>query len=782
MNDCQAGSPPSIDDGVACTDDSCDEVNDAIVNLANNGNCDDALFCNGSETCDAVNDCQAGSPPSIDDGVACTDDSCDEVNDAIVNLANNGNCDDALFCNGSETCDAVNDCQAGSPPSIDDGVACTDDSCDEVNDTIVNLANNANCDDALFCNGSETCDAVNDCQAGSPPSIDDGVACTDDSCDEVNDTIVNLANNANCDDTLFCNGSETCDAVNDCQAGSPPSIDDGVACTDDNCDEVNDVIVNTANNANCDDTLFCNGSETCDAVNDCQAGSPPSIDDGVACTDDSCDEVNDVIVNTANNANCDDTLFCNGSETCDAVNDCQAGTPPSTDDGVACTDDNCDEVNDVIVNTANDANCDDTDACTVDFCDAINDCQITGPPIDPDCSAVDVVVTEIMANPDFGVSDADGEWFEIVNFGTSDFVLTDCTIHDDGSNAHTITGTFVIQAGSAMTFARSANAGFTADYVYSGIFMDNGGPDEVAISCVNKELTRVNYDNGTLFPNTPTGATMALDPDHSTQLESHWGRYWCPGEGDYFNGNQGTPGFLNNECPEPFLFDLAGAQEVPPASSGRMGVCLARLMPGDPGLELRCQHDVANPTGAHIHRGPFGTNGGVVFPLSNPNSPTFDFFSLTSLQVIDLLNGDYYVNVHSSAFPGGEIRGQIIPAALADMTISGDEEVPPVATPHIGLCVEALTVGARVGAGILETWCTHNIDDPSAAHIHRAPFGANGGVVDPLSVFTTPILHSTAMDATLLGPLSIGELYINVHSATVPSGELRGQIPAMIAP
>ena len=91
MNDCQAGSPPSIDDGVACTDDSCDEVNDVIVNTANNANCDDTLFCNGSETCDAVNDCQAGSPPSIDDGVACTDDSCDEVNDAIVNLANNGN-------------------------------------------------------------------------------------------------------------------------------------------------------------------------------------------------------------------------------------------------------------------------------------------------------------------------------------------------------------------------------------------------------------------------------------------------------------------------------------------------------------------------------------------------------------------------------------------------------------------------------------------------------------------------------------------------------------------
>ncbi|MFQ5693187.1 MAG: pyridoxal phosphate-dependent aminotransferase, partial [Nitrospinota bacterium] len=47
------------------------------------------LFCDGSETCDPALDCQAGTPPTIDDGVGCTDDSCDEVGDVIVNSPNN---------------------------------------------------------------------------------------------------------------------------------------------------------------------------------------------------------------------------------------------------------------------------------------------------------------------------------------------------------------------------------------------------------------------------------------------------------------------------------------------------------------------------------------------------------------------------------------------------------------------------------------------------------------------------------------------------------------------
>ena len=127
---------------------------------------------------------------------------------------------------------------------VDDGVGCTDDRCDEANDTVVNTPNNANCDNGQFCDGSETCDATLDCQAGTPPCDP-----ATESCDEVGDVCEPLGclSDADCDNGLFCDGAETCNlTTNGCQAGTPPVVDDGVGCTDGSCDEVNDVVVNTA--------------------------------------------------------------------------------------------------------------------------------------------------------------------------------------------------------------------------------------------------------------------------------------------------------------------------------------------------------------------------------------------------------------------------------------------------------------------------------------------------------------------------------------------------------
>jgi hypothetical protein len=508
---CQQGTPPIKDDGVACTDDSCDEASDSIVNTPNNANCDNGLFCDGSETCDATLDCLAGTPPITDDGVGCTDDSCDEANDVIVHTPNNGLCDNGEFCDGSETCDAVNDCQAGTPPTISDGVGCTDDSCDEVNDVIINTPNHANCpDDGEFCNGTEYCDDVSDCSSTGDPClpgeicndvtdtcdqptggcgnglVDPGEECDDgnttpgDGCDEncMREPLPSTCNSdADCDNGLFCDGIEfckifqnndnqcrrgtpvkcaagelcneiidqcvpqqsvcgngiqetgedcddgaangtttcgcqtdctytaqgtacedgefctsgdTCTGSGSCSSGGPTDCSDGVGCTDDSCDEANDTCVNTPNNANCDNGLFCDGAETCDTTLDCLAGTPPIIDDGVGCTDDSCDEANDVIVHTPNNGLCDNSKFCDGSETCDVVNDCQAGTPPVIDDGVGCTDDSCDEVNDTVVHAPNDGLCDNGDFCNgLETCDTVNDCVAGPEPCDPQTEICD---------------------------------------------------------------------------------------------------------------------------------------------------------------------------------------------------------------------------------------------------------------------------------------------------------------------------------------------------------------------------------------------------------
>lgn len=152
--------------------------------------CDDGLFCNGIERCNAAGQCVPGTAPNIDDGVSCTMDSCDEVNDTVVHNLDHDSCNDGLFCNGIETCHLTNDCQGGVPPTEDDGVQCTDAQCIEETDSFVHVANNARCDNGLFCDGEELCDAVNGCQPGSPViAADDGDSCTVDICHEDVDAI-----------------------------------------------------------------------------------------------------------------------------------------------------------------------------------------------------------------------------------------------------------------------------------------------------------------------------------------------------------------------------------------------------------------------------------------------------------------------------------------------------------------------------------------------------------------------------------------------------------------
>ncbi|MBN1512802.1 MAG: S8 family serine peptidase, partial [Phycisphaerae bacterium] len=200
--------------------------------------CNDGTYCNGAEVC-VLGQCQAGVAVDCDDGVACTADSCNEDTDSCDNVPNDAACDDGAYCNGTETCDAELGCQPGTAPDCDDGVECTVDSCNEATDACDHAPNDAACGNGQFCDGEEICHATLGCQAGTAPDCDDGVACTDDSCNEGTDACDNVPNDALCDDGLFCNGQETCHLTLDCQAGTDP-------CDGQPCDEEEDTCVSGA--------------------------------------------------------------------------------------------------------------------------------------------------------------------------------------------------------------------------------------------------------------------------------------------------------------------------------------------------------------------------------------------------------------------------------------------------------------------------------------------------------------------------------------------------------
>ena len=318
---------------------------------------------------------------------------CDEEPDTCAQAPDGSQCDDGLWCNGQEVCDTGDGCQPGVTVDCDDNVACTDGICDEALDTCTQSPNDASCDDGLWCNGLESCHLTEGCQPvdGSAPSCDDGVSCTDDECDEDTDACTHTTNAGHCDDGLWCNGQETCDAINDCQAGAAPDCRDDLECTTETCDETTDTCLQTPNDAVCDDGTFCNGAETCDPVDGCQPGPAVDCDDGIDCTDGFCDEDYQECIQLPDKAFCDDDLFCNGIELCDIADGCISPAPPSCDDGISCTEDSCDEAGDTCAFVPIDADCDDDNFCNgAETCDPLGGCQ---PGVEPDCSDDDLCTT-----------------------------------------------------------------------------------------------------------------------------------------------------------------------------------------------------------------------------------------------------------------------------------------------------------------------------------------------------------------------------------------------------
>jgi len=111
---------------------------------------------------------------------------------------------------------------------------------------------------------------------------------------------------------------------------------------------------------------------------------------------------------------------------------------------------------------------------------------------------------------------------------------------------------------------------------------------------------------------------------------------------------------------------LSGASEVPPAAGGGSGTLQATLDKQTRVLtwSLTIAGLSGPATAAHFH-GPAmaGDNAGVVFPMVvGLESPDNGVVTLSAAQMEDLLAGKWYVNVHTTANPNGEIRGQVMVA------------------------------------------------------------------------------------------------------------------------
>lgn len=114
-----------------------------------------------------------------------------------------------------------------------------------------------------------------------------------------------------------------------------------------------------------------------------------------------------------------------------------------------------------------------------------------------------------------------------------------------------------------------------------------------------------------------------------------------------------------------FSTTLSGAEEVPPVATPATGYATLTLNNAQTQLTYSITYSglLGTVTASHIHQAPIGTNGGVIFGFSPPLGTTSGNFggviAVNAAQVANLLAGLYYINIHTTQFGGGEIRGQI---------------------------------------------------------------------------------------------------------------------------
>lgn len=201
--------------------------------------------------------------------------------------------------------------------------------------------------------------------------------------------------------------------------------------------------------------------------------------------------------------------------------------------------------------------------------------------------------------------------------------------------------------------------------------------------------------------------------------------------------------------------------------------------------------------GAHIHTGYAGQSGAVAFPLNltidaDNKGAVVDAANNTFTLDFDQLNGLYadslYINVHSKAFRGGELRGQISRLNVATFRgqLTGMQELPAVNVDSYGRVHVTYDENnmMRISGSFNDLSSDLATDIAGGIHVHIGTSGLNG----PVEYVITPTLDATNRNAVINPALNTfdvagredelydREMYVNIHSDNFRTGELRGQL------
>ena len=233
------------------------------------------------------------------------------------------------------------------------------------------------------------------------------------------------------------------------------------------------------------------------------------------------------------------------------------------------------------------------------------------------------------------------------------------------------------------------------------------------------------------------------------------------------------------------IAQLDGANERPnPITSNASGIAIMRLDTAARRLEYRISvSNLVDARAAHFHSGRPDTVGPVIHTITLPSTFATDhtvtgvWEGISSQDIMRLSRGTIYINFHTGANPGGEIRGEVerIPNLIANMNAA--EETEPVTSTGGGDALIVLDLAARK----LDYLITFSgLTGPATmAHFHRGERGVAGPVAADIILGGRDGRAAGTWSNISTEDLALllqRKIYVNIHTAAFPNGEIRAQL------
>ncbi|MCL5034445.1 MAG: CHRD domain-containing protein, partial [Bacteroidetes bacterium] len=226
-----------------------------------------------------------------------------------------------------------------------------------------------------------------------------------------------------------------------------------------------------------------------------------------------------------------------------------------------------------------------------------------------------------------------------------------------------------------------------------------------------------------------------------------------------------------------FTANLNGSQSVPAVSTPATGTAWAVLNGNTLTYRVTYANLSSSFLAAHFHLGAAGVNGGVAMGITTfvGNTAQGEWNNVPDTMIADMMKGDIYINIHSSYYPNGEIRGQLEPAPGVGiaMALDGAQDVPALNVNGTGTGWALFTPGSDT---LMYELTVAGLTSPIiGSHFHLQAAGHNGSVVFPFTMTDSTTSGTWVFPDTMWTPLVTDSLYVNVHTQLHTSGEIRSQ-------